>query len=349
MKLVIMDRIQQPIEEQLLIRYCAGQATEQECALVEAWVAQSEEHEQLLRYLLSLSWDADLLRVLPLVDTDKAWQRVNRKLRGKTISLGRRLWMKFQLVAAILIVPLIMAFSVLYHYSGRPVKVENDHLVEVRTNPGMTTHFALPDGSFVYLNSESVLRYPATFAKAGRRVELEGEAYFDVKKEPERPFVVKTPHKTQVEVSGTTFNLEAYESQPEIHATLLTGKISFVFTQGATRHALKLNPGHKLIYDVATSGTRISVTNGQAEAAWKDGKIIFDATPLPEALRMLEKRFHVRLNLRNPRLWKEAFTGTFTTQRLERILEVFELSSGIRWRYVSNPNKAEEKTTIEIY
>ena len=100
---------------------------------------------------------------------------------------------------------------------------------------------------------------------------------------------------------------------------------------------------------MATSGTRISVTNGQAEAAWKDGKIIFDATPLPEALRMLEKRFHVRLNLRNPRLWKEAFTGTFTTQRLERILEVFELSSGIRWRYVSNPNKAEEKTTIEIY
>lgn len=348
MQLVIMDRIQQPIEEQLLIRYCAGQATEQECALIEAWVAQSVEHEQLLRQLMSLSWHADLLRVVPQLDTEKAWQQVYRKLQGKTISLPRRLWMKFQLVAAILIFPLMMTFGVLYYDAVQPAE-ESVCLVEIRTNPGMTTQFELPDGSKVHLNSESVLRYPATFAKAGRRVELEGEAYFDVKKEPERPFVVKTPHKTQVEVSGTTFNLEAYESQPEIHATLLTGKISFVFTQGATRHALKLNPGHKLIYDVATSGTRISVTNGQAEAAWKDGKIIFDATPLPEALRMLEKRFHVRLNLRNPRLWKEAFTGTFTTQRLERILEVFELSSGIRWRYVSNPNKAEEKTTIEIY
>lgn len=100
---------------------------------------------------------------------------------------------------------------------------------------------------------------------------------------------------------------------------------------------------------MATSGTRISVTNGQAEAAWKDGKIIFDATPLPEALRMLEKRFHVRLILRNARLKDEAFTGTFTTQRLERILDVFELSSGIHWRYIDNPDKSEEKTTIEIY
>ena len=81
----------------------------------------------------------------------------------------------------------------------------------------------------------------------------------------------------------------------------------------------------------------------------KDGKIIFDATPLPEALRMLEKRFHVRLNLRNSRLQDEAFSGTFTTQRLERILEVFRLSSGIRWRYIDNPDKTDELTTIEIY
>lgn len=340
---------QQQIENEVLIRYCAGQATEQECKVVEAWLLQSEEHEQLLKQLLSLSWNADLLRVVPQVNTEQAWQRVSRKLQGNNASLTHRLWMGFQRVAAILLLPLIMIFSILYYYAGQSAKEESDRLVEVRTNPGMTTQLELPDGTQVHLNSESVLRYPATFAKAGRRVELEGEAYFDVKKEPERPFVVKTPHKTQVEVSGTTFNLEAYESQPEIHATLLTGKISFVFTQGATRHALKLNPGHKLIYDVVTSGTRMSVTNGQAEAAWKDGKIIFDATPLPEALRMLEKRFHVRLILRNARLKDEAFTGTFTTQRLERILDVFELSSGIHWRYIDNPDKLEEKTTIEIY
>ena len=343
-----MDRIQQPIEEQLLIRYCAGQATEQECALIESWVAQSVEHEQLLKQLMSLSWHADLLRVVPQLDTEKAWQQVYRKLQGKTISLPRRLWMKFQLVAAILIFPLMMTFGVLYYDAVQPAE-ESVCLVEIRTNPGMTTQFELPDGSKVHLNSESVLRYPATFTKAARQVELEGEAYFEVEKDPEYPFVVKAPHQTQIEVLGTTFNVEAFVTEQQIQATLLTGKIRFAYAQGTATQAVELEPGHKLIYDVATAKPHVLPTNGQAEVAWVDGKIIFDATPLPEALRMLEKRFHVRLILRNARLKDEAFTGTFTTQRLERILDVFELSSGIHWRYIDNPDKSEEKTTIEIY
>lgn len=339
---------QQQIEEQVLIRYCAGQATEQECKVVETWLAQSAEHEQLLKQLLSLSWKADLLRVSSEVDTNKAWQQVCWKLQSETVSLTHRLWMRFQRVAAILLLPLIMTFSVLYYYTVRSTE-DNNRMVEVHTNPGMTTHFVLPDGTQVHLNSQSVLRYPALFAKAERQVELEGEAYFEVEKDPKRPFVVKTPHQTQVEVLGTTFNLEAYESEPELQATLLTGKIRFAYAQGATMHTLELKPGHKLIYEVEASKPRVLATNGLAEAAWKDGKIIFDATPLPEALHMLEKRFHVRLNLLNPRLRNEAFTGTFTTQRLERILEVFRLSSGIRWRYIDNPDHTDELTTIEIY
>ena len=341
---------QQHIEEQVLIRYCAGQATEQECEVVEAWLAQSEEHEQLLKRLMSLSWHADLLRVAPQVDADKAWQQAGRRLKGKNISLPRRIWKIFQSVAAILILPLIVTFGILYYhdYAEQPAE-ESDRLVEVCTNPGMTTHFALPDGSLVHLNSESVLRYPAAFAKSERQVELDGEAYFEVESDPEYPFVVKTPHQTQVEVVGTTFNLEAFGSEPKVQATLLTGKISFAYAQGTATHVVELKPGHKLIYDVEGSKTLVLATNGQAETAWKDGKIIFNATPLPEALRMLEKRFHVRLILKNPSLREEAFTGTFTSQRLERILEVFRLSSGIRWRYIDNPDKTDELLTIEIY
>ena len=340
---------QKQIENEVLIRYCAGQATEQECKVVEAWLLQAKEHEQLLKQLLSLSWNADLLRVMPQVDTEKAWQQVSQKLQGETINLPRRLWIYFQRVAAILLLPLIMTFSVLYYYAGHPAKEESDRLVEVRTNPGMTTQLDLPDGTPVHLNSESVLRYPVAFAEAERRVELEGEAYFEVEKDPKRPFVVKAPHQTEIEVLGTTFNLEAYSSEPELHATLLTGKIRFAYTKGTATQAVELEPGYKLIYDVATAMPHLLTTKGETEVAWKDGKIIFDATPLPEALRMLEKRFHVRLNLRNSRLQDEAFSGTFTTQRLERILEVFRLSSGIRWRYIDNPDKTDELTTIEIY
>ena len=90
-------------------------------------------------------------------------------------------------------------------------------------------------------------------------------------------------------------------------------------------------------------------TSGESETAWKEGKIIFRNTPLEEGLRMLEKRYNVEFIIKNDRLKGDSFTGTFTNQRLERILEYFQLSSQIRWRYLDSPNIKDEKSKIEIY
>ena len=89
--------------------------------------------------------------------------------------------------------------------------------------------------------------------------------------------------------------------------------------------------------------------SGESEIAWKEGKIIFRNTPLEEGLRMLEKRYNVEFIIKNNRLKGDSFTGTFTNQRLERILEYFRLSSQIRWRYLDSPDMKDEKSKIEIY
>ena len=90
-------------------------------------------------------------------------------------------------------------------------------------------------------------------------------------------------------------------------------------------------------------------TSCLSETAWKDGKIIFNNTPLDVALRMLEKRFNVTFKLKNARLKTNAFTGTFTEQRLERILEYFKISSKIQWRYLESPDIRDERSIIEVY
>ena len=110
-----------------------------------------------------------------------------------------------------------------------------------------------------------------------------------------------------------------------------------------------MKPGQKLTYDSSSSRIQLTETNGESEIAWKDGKIVFLATPLPEALRMLEKRFNVTFVLSNDRLRGEAFTGSFSHQRLERILEIFKISSNIKWRYLDTQDTMNEKTRIEIY
>lgn len=110
-----------------------------------------------------------------------------------------------------------------------------------------------------------------------------------------------------------------------------------------------MKPGQKLTYDPSSSQVQLIETNGESEIAWKDGMIVFQATPLPEALRMLEKRFNVTFVLSNARLRNEAFTGYFSNQRLERILEIFKISSNIKWRYLDTQDAMNEKTRIEIY
>ena len=107
--------------------------------------------------------------------------------------------------------------------------------------------------------------------------------------------------------------------------------------------------GQKLVYDIRDSKVQLYATSGESEIAWKEGKIIFRNTPLEEGLRMLEKRYNVEFIIKNDRLKGDSFTGTFTNQRLERILEYFQLSSQIRWRYLDSPDIKDEKSKIEIY
>ncbi|MDR0892527.1 MAG: DUF4974 domain-containing protein, partial [Mediterranea sp.] len=94
---------------------------------------------------------------------------------------------------------------------------------------------------------------------------------------------------------------------------------------------------------------KLYLTSGETEMAWTSGKVIFRNTPLKEALRLLARRYNVEFVIKNRKLENYSFTGTFTHQRLERILEFFRASSRIYWRYVDSDKEDDEKTVIEIY
>ena len=250
-----------------------------------------------------------------------------------------------QRCAAILSIPLLIALFAQY-MSNRNTFTQ---MVEVRTNPGMTTTVILPDSTVVCLNSESSLRYPVQFGET-REVTLNGEAYFEVAKNREKKFIVSMPHHSQIEVLGTHFNVEAYSHEANISTTLVQGKVCFLY-ETATNVAKRvaMNPGQKLVYNSATEHVKLYDTSCESETAWKDGKIIFSNTSLEEALKMLEKRFNVEFIVKNKSLMDNSFTGAFAEQRLERILEYFKISSKIRWRYLENSDIRDERSKIEIY
>lgn len=331
--------------EELLPRYCEGLATDEERLLVEAWIDESEENRRVAKQIHTLYLAADTMQVMKKVDTEKALTKVKGRMSDNE-SKRTTWWQWAQRAAAVLFIPLLVTLLVQNFGTDRQ---ELAQMMEVKTNPGMMTSLTLPDGTVVFLNSESTLSYPSQFDGDVRNVTLQGEAYFEVAKNPEKKFIVSTSHQSQIEVLGTHFNVEAYEKEDRISATLVEGKIGFIFNQGNVSKKVLMDPGQKLVYDSKDSKVQLYATTGESELAWKEGKIIFRNTPLEEGLRMLEKRYNVEFIIKNNRLKEDSFTGAFTNQRLERILEYFQLSSHIRWRYLDSPDITDEKSKIEIY
>lgn len=331
--------------EQRLIEYYEGKLEGEACDEVKAWIASSEENRRMARRVYSLLLAADVHRVRKEIDTEKAL----KKVKGRKIAQKRSVswWEWGQRAAAILFLPLIGLLLWQQHRLQHAEPMVE--MLEVRTNPGMTTRLNLPDGTTVCLNSGSTLSYPSLFTGDIRSVSLSGEAYFEVAKDAEHRFIVHTPSQSAVEVYGTHFNLEAYPDDPNITTTLTEGKVGFLYKEGATTKRALLEPGQKLIYNASDQSLSRHRTSGLSELSWTEGKIIFDNTPLPEALHMLGKRFNVDFVVKDARLNKNRFTGTFTTQRLEKILKYFEISSRIRWRYLNDPDIHQEKIRIEIY
>lgn len=329
--------------EELLPRFCDGLTTKEESLLVEKWIAEDEENLNMVNQIHGLHLAVDTIDFMKHTDLDKALGKVKRRMHEKKVQW----WEWAKRIAAFMSIPLLLGCLWLYcnEENNRPIA----QTIEVRTNPGMMTTVVLPDSTLVHLNSESILRYPSFFTNA-RHVELVGEAFFDVVPDKEKSFVVNVGNKSRIEVYGTSFNVEAYTSDNEISTTLVEGTIGFLYedTKGQTRK-VDLKPNQKLVYEPEVDKVRLYTTSGESETAWKDGKIIFNNTPMNEVLRMLGKRFNVEFIISNKRLETYSFTGTFTSQHLDRIMEFFKISSKIQWRYIENHQIDDKKQVIEIY
>lgn len=325
--------------EELLPRYCEGRLSEGERLEVEAWIDESEENKRVATQTFALYLAVDTVQVMKKVDTEKALLKVKGKMSDREVR--RIVWWEWaQRAAAILFIPLLTLF-IWQNWKGDTGEVAE--MMEVKTSPGMTTSLTLPDGTIVYLNSESSLSYPSRFNRDFRRVTLSGEAYFEVAKDPEKKFILSTTHQSQIEVLGTCFNVEAYEQNTEVITTLIEGKVDFMFEKDAGVKHVFLSPREKLVYDSETDKVHLYKTSGKSELAWKDGEVVLDNTPLEEALWMLEKRYSVKFVIKNEKLKNSSFTGTFTNQRLEKILEYFKVSSKIRWQHINDDKDGSDR------
>lgn len=157
------------------------------------------------------------------------------------------------------------------------------------TPRGRIFHLVLPDGSEVWLNAASSIRYPIAFTGAERVVELTGEAYFEIKQAATKPFRVKTGDHQEVRVLGTGFNVNAYTNEPEMATTLLHGSVQVVSTQ----HKMILKPGQQAVMN--NDAIRLQQADTSQVTAWKEGMFQFDNTNIQTVMNQLERWYDIEV------------------------------------------------------
>lgn len=327
----------------LLPLYYEGKLSEQDQNVVHQWIASSEENREIASCVETLYRDTDTVYALERVDTDKALQHLHGRMRRDK---WHKVWLWSQRTAAILFLPAFILS--LFHFWPSKKAVVN--YVTLNTCSGMVATTRLPDGTKVTLNSNTSLVYPVVFDGGERKVELKGEAFFEVVKDAAHPFIVGTPQQASVKVYGTRFNVDAYPEEETATATLVSGSISMLCpTANHACNEYKISPNQKIQYSRRTREVEVLNTSTLTETSWKNGQMIFDRTPLVDVLRCLTKRFGVKFVVKDARCYESSLTGTIKNQQLDRILEYCRISSGLHFKVIPNKNNDDEKRTIEIY
>ena len=311
------------ITDRLIRRYMNNKCTPEEIERVENWLADPENRADADQVMRSQWESSGAIGSESEPDPYLLLGRIHESIHIKqgNVSESKRRprhayqWLK---VAAVIVLPIL--FTGLYYNFKRSVKTTTPvALSMVENEPGQRSRVRLPDGSVVWLNAESKLQFPEKFENHSREVLLEGEAFFEVIKDPDLPFIVKTG-TIDVTVLGTSFNVNAFPESNLVETTLVTGKVALK-KANSNEDFLMLEPNQKASYSKEIQSFTIRDVDPVLSTSWKDGRLIFRDTPFHEVIKKLERWYGVEITWSN-NLEDDNMTFTVQEESLERILDL---------------------------
>ncbi len=294
---------------------------------VLAWVKESEANQEEFKRIHNAFQAEEITSLQKTVRVDSAWNKLRDGMpvveNRKVIRLNN-LW-KVAATVAILISISLTA----YIFTNKPTASQSNPvsaLLQFEAPKGQKSKVILADGTTVWLNSGSQLKYDA--AKS-RQVSLIGEAYFDVKHDRKNPFEITTHSGQKVLVLGTKFNLKAYASERVIETTLEEGKVRFL---GKDNEIIsKLKPGEQVLYNIDSGEASLNEVDPELYSLWKNNILKFENMMFEDIVKRMERWYGVTIEL-DPKLEKSArFTMTIKTESLRELLTMMRLTADFRY------------------
>ncbi|MBD2767194.1 FecR domain-containing protein [Hymenobacter sp. BT664] len=324
----------------LLAKHLAGEASASEEQALYTWITTTPDHLSLLT-TATRAWErgGSAAEAFSEADVDEAWQRFRvaadlapapapAVAEGRVVPLWPTTRPLFQMAAAVLL--LLGVWSLLHTFWPLSRQLET---VTVAAGP-QRQQTTLPDGSRVWVNRHSTLSYAADFNQAARVVQLQGEAFFEVKKDHGRPFTVLA-NETKTQVLGTSFNVRAYGAEDSVEVAVVTGRVAFrpVRRVGTGADSVLLTPGQRgVIHRVAPTAAVQKLIVDPNFRAWQREELVFDNQQLAQLAQTLSHYYDTPVTLANPGIGSCRFTGTFVRASLPQVLRVVSLSTNLTVR-----------------
>lgn len=307
-----MNEQEKHIDIDLLTKFLAKEADTAEESTVKDWIHKSGKNQNEFKELQKV-WDTlDKTTISQQIDIEKEWYYLQTKVGKSEISKKGFSIVPLLRIAAMVVIVIGLAF-IGYQYLSQE---------RVTTQRAETTEITLPDGSKVTLNAGSHLRYKNNFGKENRMLSLQGEAYFEVTKEEEKPFIIEL-RKAEVKVLGTSFNVKAYKGMESIEVTVAEGKVS-VYEKKQPQKKVIAVAGEKAEYKMHQKVIKKTENIDRNFDAWKTRSIVFENDSLYTIISTLSNVYHKSIELRNPEIKDCTVTTSFENEELETVFQVLE-------------------------
>lgn len=345
----------------LVIKFLLNEATPDERKFVTEWILLSKENKEEFLETQALVDSILAFKNPHKINSRKAYQQLRRKIGSGKHSAKTRRMPVFLRIASVFLAGFFLSW-LLHNLISRPVKKDQLALFQKIEVPyGSKSRLELPDGTKVVLNSGSSLKYPVLFGDKTRDVYLSGEAYFEVKKDPAKPFLVNTSG-IHIKVLGTSFNVKSYPEEKTVETTLITGSVEIFSDKNSkdiTSH-FYLKPSQKAVYvkpEENKMSAKVSAQQSLSKEteqiqiedevkphlsiAWKDNQLEFDNESFHDICIRMERWYNVQISVKNDSVRNARFSGRFDKENVEQAFKALSAVMPFHYRI--------EKDKIFIY
>lgn len=308
--------------ETLIVRSFDNSLTPEDQAHLQAWLHKdiaNQQYYNIIKKTWAIAGQADNDFV---PDTTRNWERFRQQIMPAKVSFIHKYRNAIRIAATLIV---IAAAATIWHtFFYHP-------MIDVATTAHEKKNIILPDGSQVSLNQNSHIRYAGNFNGNERSILLEGEAFFEVSQQADKPFIVNAGN-TRTQVLGTSFHIRD-DKAGNVSVSVVTGKVAFSAT--GNKKKLVLTQGNQGIAtpDKHVQESKITDPNFMA---WKENKLIFRDTPLSQVIKNLEEYFNIDIEVMDDTLLSYTYTGTFDQPKLEEVLEVVSESTALNWKKIQD-------------